>query len=470
MPDTPELNPPADTKARVIGWLRFALRWGIAIAGIAWVVTHLTIRDQTLVLDADNIPRDAAIIEPFDGSRFDVEYHDDGTTETVPRDRLVRGPDRGEVTVAGAPTALLGMRLREVDRQPVVEALLVRDGEVGRWIDPELATVNGRPYRLSMEQPLIQIGLRHLVADADPLLLALGMLAFPSTFLLTTVRWQKLLQGVGITLTFGRTLTLNMVGLFYSSFLLGSTGGDVIKAVYAARQTSAKGRAVISVLFDRGVGLVALIILGGSGAVYGWVTAGSDTPTGRACMQVAIISFVVLAFLLVGAFVLFHPASRDRFGIVDLLPKLPGAARTKGLIEALEDYARRPGLVAYAIALTFPVHIAVVLCGYLGGRAFGLEVTPMFYLVAVPVIILVGSIPITPQGAGVQEFFAVLLLQRQGVTVGEAFALTMFIRLAHILWYLTGGLFVLKGGYGEGKTSDDAEPDTPAAEPIPSAS
>ncbi|MEM6315955.1 MAG: lysylphosphatidylglycerol synthase transmembrane domain-containing protein, partial [Planctomycetota bacterium] len=420
-------EPAQDARGRVIGWLRFALRWGIAIAGITWVITQLTIRDQTLVLDEANLPRAAAIVTALPGEGYEVEYHDDGTVETVPRSRLVRGPDREHVDVDGVETDLLGMRLGEVDRQPVVRSLLVRDGDAGRWIEPELATVDDEPYRLSLEQPLIQIGIVHLVADADPLLLVLGVLAFPITFLLTAVRWQKLLQGVGIVLPFARTFALNMVGLFYSSFLLGSTGGDVIKAVYAARQTSAKGRAVISVLFDRGVGLVALIILGGGGAIYGWVTAGGDTPTGQACRQVAVISGVVLVGLCVGAFVLFHPASRDRFGIVDLLPKLPGAGRTKGLIEALEDYARRPGLVVYAIFLTFPVHLAVILTGYLGGIAFGLDVTPMYYLVAIPVIVLVGSLPITPQGAGVQEFFAVLLLQRQGVTVGQAFALVLFI-------------------------------------------
>ncbi|MEM6561415.1 MAG: hypothetical protein AAF656_07425, partial [Planctomycetota bacterium] len=43
--------------------------------------------------------------------------------------------------------------------------------------------------------------------------------------------------------------------------------------------------------------------------------------------------------------------------------------------------------------------------------------------------------------------------QRQGVTVGQAFALVLFIRLTHILWYLTGGFFVLRGGYGGGEES-----------------
>ena len=68
-------------------------------------------------------------------------------------------------------------------------------------------------------------------------------------------------------------------------------------------------------------------------------------------------------------------------------------------------------------------------------------------IVAGVVIVLVGSIPISPQGAGVMEYFAILLTQKQGATVSQAFALTMSIRMVQILWNLTGGIFVFRGGY-----------------------
>ena len=72
---------------------------------------------------------------------------------------------------------------------------------------------------------------------------------------------------------------------------------------------------------------------------------------------------------------------------------------------------------------------------------------PLYYWVIVPVVVLAGSIPISPQGAGVMEFFAILLTKRQGVTVSQAFALTMSIRIVQILWNLTGGFFVIRGGF-----------------------
>ena len=83
----------------------------------------------------------------------------------------------------------------------------------------------------------------------------------------------------------------------------------------------------------------------------------------------------------------------------------------------------------------------------LAGMAFDLPLHPLYYWVVVPVVVLAGSIPISPQGAGVMEFFAILLTKRQGCTVSQAFALTMSIRIVQILWNLTGGIFVLRGGF-----------------------
>jgi hypothetical protein len=55
------------------------------------------------------------------------------------------------------------------------------------------------------------------------------------------------------------------------------------------------------------------------------------------------------------------------------------------------------------------------------------------------------------------EFFAILLTRSQGVTVSQAFALTMSIRIVQILWNLTGGILVLRGGYHAPTESEQHE-------------
>jgi uncharacterized membrane protein YbhN (UPF0104 family) len=148
-----------------------------------------------------------------------------------------------------------------------------------------------------------------------------------------------------------------------------------------------------------------------------------------------------------GLWVLDHPVLSRIFGIDWSISKLPGQKQIKSVIQAMGLYRKQKSVLFQAMVVTFPVHITVVLSAMLAGHAFGLTISPLYYFVAVPVIVLVGSVPISPQGAGVMEYFAVILVGRQGGTVSQAFVLTMSIRTVQILWNLMGGFFVLRGGY-----------------------
>jgi uncharacterized membrane protein YbhN (UPF0104 family) len=126
-------------------------------------------------------------------------------------------------------------------------------------------------------------------------------------------------------------------------------------------------------------------------------------------------------------------------------------------------YGRRPLLGLWALVVSFPVQGTVITSAMFAGMAFGLPLHWQYYWVCVPVIVLAGAIPISPQGAGVMEAFAVLLTRRQGVTVSQAFALTMSIRLVQILWNLSGGIFVLRGGFHVPTDQEVKEVDRPDA-------
>ena len=117
-------------------------------------------------------------------------------------------------------------------------------------------------------------------------------------------------------------------------------------------------------------------------------------------------------------------------------------------VHSMELYGRRPGAMLVALLLCFPVHITTIISATFAGEAFRLPLSPLYYWVIVPVIALVGAIPISPQGAGVMEFFGIKLLTvRHNVNVSQAVALVMAIRLVQMTWNLVAGLFVLRGGY-----------------------
>src|SRR5262249_8849120 len=65
----------------------------------------------------------------------------------------------------------------------------------------------------------------------------------------------------GLHLSLARTTEISLVAHFFNSLLLGVTGGDLLKAYYAARETHhRKTEAVVTVVVDRLLGLFAMLL------------------------------------------------------------------------------------------------------------------------------------------------------------------------------------------------------------------
>jgi len=422
---------------------KFLIRWGIAVVGIWWVLSRMSWHDQVLaILPGQTMPQMLTLVGESAGET-DSEYRvkdprNKDAVITLQAHAVINAPDRDKMTVT-----------ESLRRQYVVGVDLTSDLKRARNLlladTPTSPTARWVPagdvpdYHLTIPHPRVQIGVIHMLHQADTTYLLAALAVFPLTIIITSLRWHELLKALDIQITLARTFVLNMVGLFYSTFMPGSTGGDVLKAYYVAKQTHHSTRAVMSVLVDRIIGLLALIIVGGAMAALQW-----HIPK---CRQVALGSAAILAATAAALTLFYVPLLRRLSGLEFLIRRLPMQRQVLKAIETLHIYGRRPGLVTAAVLVTFPVHATVIIAAMLCGFAFSLPIHPFYYWMAVPVIVLAGSIPISPQGAGVMEYFAIKLLEPQGVAVAQAFALTMSIRLTQIFWNLSGGFFVLRGGY-----------------------
>ena len=436
-------------------WAFFTLRWGIAVVGIWWVVSNLTLRDHVAVLDERNIPQRVKLAAPAEEEAKAFEIHDPKTGQrvVVPRERVVNLPSEGHkawVLVReqekSSQLKLLGLDLTDDLRR--VNRLLVQDEvtQEGKWFTTGQVVGD---YQLKVPRPRVEVGMISMLKLADAALLAASVLVFPLTYLITSFRWNRLLAALDIRLTQARTFVINMVGAFYNSFMPGSTGGDFLKAYYASKQTSHKAGAVISVFIDRVIGLLGLVLLGGAmaGYQYSFAAQAAGEATVTALQRVAIGSLVVFVGAFTAMIVFGATGVRKALGIDYVLAKLPLQKHVQHALHVGRVYKSRPGLMAWALLISLPVHMTVVVSALLAGKALDLPIPAPYYFVIVPVIVLSGALPISFQGAGVMEFFAIQLTKQYGTTVAQAFALTMSIRFVQLLWNLTGGVFVFRGGY-----------------------
>ena len=449
---------PQSVSKRISKWLKFSLRWGVAVIGIWWVVNQMSFLDKVLVVNGNGVPVLMTLAEPDAQDNQEV-FHVVGREKPVPRAEVVNKPDRKKVQVEGqtGEVKLLGLDIEgDLNRDPRIARLLIETPAGGRWITPN--QIAGGSYTVKVPYPRVDVGVARLVRHASSknlYFLIFAILIFPLTFILTAMRWHELLKALDIHIGLKQAFKLTMVGAFYNTFLPGSTGGDFFKAMYASRQTPHRTRAVMSVVIDRVIGLIALIILGGIAAATQW-----NVPQ---CRHIAIACGVLMTGAGVGLTVFYQPMLHRLFGLDWIINHLPMQKQVQNAVGVMWIYRQRPTLVLLALGVTFPVHMAVICSAMFSGMAFGLPLPAMYYWAIVPVIVLSGSIPISPQGAGVMEYFAIRLTETRGATVSQAFALTMSIRLVQILWNLTGVYFVLRGHYHSPTESEKHEVDVDMA-------
>jgi uncharacterized protein (TIRG00374 family) len=171
----------------------------------------------------------------------------------------------------------------------------------------------------------------------------IGILAYVIVEIAAAFRWHVLLKVQGIHLSFWRLSGLFLIGMFYNQFLPGGTGGDIIKSYYLLKETpDRKAGALLAVVFDRIIGLVALIAISGTliGLRYDFL---SQTPEPR---QLLWIFLVVLGASIVDG----SPRCYHRIWLFHSLPlRFPGREKLIEVSAAYHLYARhwRATLVAF---------------------------------------------------------------------------------------------------------------------------
>ena len=171
--------------------------------------------------------------------------------------------------------------------------------------------------------------MKEALQAADYRWVGVAVLAYTTVEVAAAIRWQILLRVQKIRLSFPRVSGLFFIGMFYNQFLPGGTGGDIIKSYLLWKETEKKTGGLLAVVFDRLIGLVALVTITGVLVIlrFHWL---SQTPeTSRLLWILLLILSSSIAGLLT-SFVI------SGFNLFHLLPhKFPGREK---LIEIAAAY------------------------------------------------------------------------------------------------------------------------------------
>jgi len=252
--------------------------------------------------------------------------------------------------------------------------------------------------------------------------------------LLHTLRWMAVIDATGHRLTFKTALRLVLIGHFFNQALPSSVGGDAMRVWCAYRAGLVLSIAVKTVVVDRLLSLVSLLVLAAIGLP--WLLDVVIDPVARWAL-----SSVVLAGLAGAAAFL-------------ALARLPRFALRWRAVRALVDVAKLSRKVLSHLRYAVPV-VGLSIMSFLGfavivfaiARAMQIDVTVRDCVLLVPPVILVTVIPVSIAGWGLREGAMVVAFGFINVPAGAAFAMSVLFGLTLAVASLPGSLLWWLSGY-----------------------
>jgi uncharacterized protein (TIRG00374 family) len=271
----------------------------------------------------------------------------------------------------------------------------------------------------------------------NPGLFALSIVLVAGALLLGVIRWRMVLKVQGLNLPFGRAAEISFVAHFFNSFLLGSTGGDLMKAFYAARETHhKKTEAVTTVFVDRLIGLWAMLLFAGLMMIpNAKLLLQGDRVTklaGLLTMGMLLASSVIMVLAFRGGLSRHWPGARA------WLRRLPKGEHLERSLDACRLFGQERLFLIRTFAVSMLLNFVCVIQWHVVGMGLGLSIPPLTMLMVVPSVICIAALPITPSGLGVRENLFVHMLADPALAT-SGLSLSLLAYAGSLFWSLIGG-------------------------------
>jgi uncharacterized membrane protein YbhN (UPF0104 family) len=253
-----------------------------------------------------------------------------------------------------------------------------------------------------------------------------------------TWRWQRLLRARGVHDRFRWLMRAYLVSYTVGQVLPTAVGGDASRIYETIRRHPGEGTPVTgSVLLERALGGAVTLVLAGVGFLLA---------IGR--YSIGAYLWVELAFVLgtIGVGIVFFSVRirrRLRFA-VPLARRLKVERPARAVYEGIHGYRRHPGTLLAVCGVTAVVQITRIFAIYASGRAVGIGLSPLPYVVLGPLLFLVMLVPFTINGLAVREAFFVNFLGKLGVGADRAFACGFLFFLMTVLLALPGIAIIVR--------------------------
>jgi len=271
---------------------------------------------------------------------------------------------------------------------------------------------------------------------SSPLYLTYAFLFMFLSAFACSLRWYFLIQPQNLIISFRSVFSLTMIGNFFNTFLPGSVGGDVVKAWYiAGRAPEAKTRAIFTVLMDRILGLIVILMCGALAVIF----FQSKNPRREIQMLSQTLWIVVLSSVVIGAAFWWAKKFPGRDKVGQFARKWSIVSK---VLDAAHLYSKHIPTILISFGLTAVSIIGQCFMYKILGDILNVPLSLSDYFFIVPVAVTVTAVPLLPGGIGLGQVAFFTLFQWCGVDNPELGAtLCTWIQIYTILFSLFGIFF-----------------------------
>lgn len=267
------------------------------------------------------------------------------------------------------------------------------------------------------------------------------LLAFVLIFVNTSLsafKWKLLLKADGVDISFLFLLQSYLVGTFMNIFLPSSIGGDVVRIYDVAKKSKSASKSVASVFIDRASGFFALSTIG---MVASFLGTSMIHDKGLHLTLLAVFSFIFISFI-----ALFNQKiHKAGYFILSYINIKKVSDLFKKLTDSLTVYSSRKTLLLKILSISFCFQGLVIVIVYIYSIALGFDARFLWFMIFIPVITVIESIPLTPFALGTRDWGYVFFFTSVGMQMEKAALLAITYVVMTVIYSLTGAvIFVLR--------------------------
>lgn len=264
-----------------------------------------------------------------------------------------------------------------------------------------------------------------ILKETDLFFFVIALIVMIFEILIANIRWRLVLNQLGLSISFTKSLKYLWIGVFFNQALPSSIGGDAVRGYYLYKKEQyTLSEASIGVLLDRIIGLLGLVIL----VILTLPIIFDSVFSSSTKWTIFIVILTALVAILMSL-------------IIDLFPKKISTWKlfvnlSKFSLNGRSALLSSNGFLSVLISLI--IHSTFVCSAWLLAVALSIDIALLEMLLIVPITNLLVALPISIAGWGIREGLFIAGLAYLNISSEAALALSILYGLLMLIVSIPG--------------------------------